>query len=83
MGMLLDLALKARIGREGQGVGPSLAEREADTELRRLVNEVADVHGFSPEDRAEAMEIALRDPDRNRALKCYRALAAECSGMMH
>jgi hypothetical protein len=34
----------------------------AEAELRRLVNLVADVNGFSPEDRA---------------LECYRALAAE------
>lgn len=46
-------------------------------ELRRLVNEVADAHGFSPQDGTEALEVALRDPDRNRALTCCRALAAD------
>lgn len=54
-----------------------------EAELWRLVNLVADAHGFSPEDRREALEVALRDPDRNRALVCFRALAAECSGTTH
>lgn len=56
---------------------------DSEAELRRLVNQIADVHGFSPEDRAEALTYAVRDPDRNRALTCFRALAAECSGTVH
>ena len=55
----------------------------AESELRRLVNLVADAYGFSPKDRAEALEVALRDHDRSRALICYRALVAECSGTVH
>jgi len=60
-----------------------LPDPRAEAELRRLVNLVADAHGFSPEDRAEALEVALRDLDRNRALMCFRALAAKCSATAH
>ncbi len=51
--------------------------RNEHAELRRLVNLVADAHGFSPEDRAQALQHALRDPNRDRALECYRDLAAK------
>jgi len=43
-------------------------------ELRHLIDQVADYNGFTPEDRAEALEIALSDPVS--ALECFRALAA-------
>ena len=47
-------------------------------ELRALVNLVADAHGFTPEDRQEALTIALSDPAS--ALICFRALAARLPG---
>jgi hypothetical protein len=43
-------------------------------ELRVLVNRVADYHGFTAEQRAEALQIALAD--QVAALECFRALAA-------
>ena len=43
-------------------------------ELRVLVNQVADYNGFTPEDRQEALEIAMADS--TSALECFRALAA-------
>ena len=82
MGMLLDLALKAGSGLERRTDEPHrLPDPAAETELRRLVNLVADANGFSPEDRREALEVALRDPER--ALQCFRLLYAECSGTVH
>ena len=44
-------------------------------ELTGLVDAVATFHAFSPQERQEALEIALADPET--ALRCFRALAAE------
>lgn len=44
-------------------------------ELTRLVRVVADAHGFTEEDHAEALEGALAD--FNRAMTCFKTLAAE------
>jgi hypothetical protein len=40
-----------------------------------LVDVVATFHAFTPEERAEAITIALSDPDT--ALRCFRALVQE------
>ena len=48
---------------------------EAQAELIKLVNRVSDFHGFTAEQRKEALEIALSDHER--ALICFRALVAE------
>jgi hypothetical protein len=61
--------------------GAALPDPAAEAELRRLVNVVADAHGFSPEDRREALEVALRD--RENALTCFRLLAKECGSPVH
>lgn len=53
--------------RLGDGVAP-------EAELIALVDAVADFHGFSPEQRAEAKQIALADLDA--ALECFAILAA-------
>ena len=50
---------------------------ECRAELVSLVNRVADHHGFTPEQRQEALEIALSDP--TAALECFRALAVSMS----
>ena len=42
-------------------------------ELRRLIDQVADYNDFTPEDRQEALEIALGDAVS--ALECFRALS--------
>ncbi len=53
----------------------SVAEsHRLQAELVRLVNRVADHHGFTAEQRQEALEIALADP--TVALECFRVLAA-------
>ena len=49
-----------------------------EAELTALVNLVADHHGFTLEDRQEALEIALADAVS--ALECFRALAARLPG---
>jgi hypothetical protein len=46
-------------------------------ELTALVNRVADHHGFTAEQRQEALEIALADSAA--ALECFRILAAGIS----
>ena len=51
---------------------------EPEAELIELVNLIADHHGFSPEDRAEALQIALADAES--ALECFRALVAQIPG---
>jgi hypothetical protein len=53
--------------RPGDAVAP-------EAELIALVDAVADFHGFNPEQRAEAKQIALADPEA--ALECFRDLAA-------
>jgi hypothetical protein len=80
MGYLVELATNARVSPDGATV--SLPDPQ-EKELRRLVNQVADAHDFSPQDRAEALDVALRDPDRIRALTCFRAMSAECSDTVH
>jgi len=61
MGMLLELALKGA-GKVEQQLS-ALSDPSSEAELRRLVNEVADADGFSPEVRAEALAAdALPDP---------------------
>ena len=44
-----------------------------------LVDAVADFHGFNPEQRAEAKQIALADPVA--ALECFRAQVAKIPGI--
>lgn len=59
---------------------PTTIDRETsgfhwqDAELRALVDAVAAFHGFTPEQTAEAQEIAHADLDA--ALECFRVLAA-------
>jgi hypothetical protein len=53
------------------------AENDDTAELRALVNRVADHHGFTTEQRREALEIALADS--TAALECFRGLAAGVS----
>ena len=46
-----------------------------ESELLRLVDRIADAHGFTPEERAEAARNALADQEA--ALECFRALVEE------
>ena len=50
-----------------------------EAELIALVDTVADFHGFNPEQRAEAKQIALADLEA--ALECYRAQVAKIPGI--
>ncbi|MFN0314050.1 MAG: hypothetical protein ACKVQA_03300 [Burkholderiales bacterium] len=50
-------------------------------ELHRLANHIADFHGFTAAQRAEALTIAFADPED--ALTCFRALACEIPGKGH
>lgn len=52
-----------------------------EAELIALVDTVADFHGFNPEQRVEARQIAVADPEA--ALECFRALAARIPGIQH
>ena len=60
--------------RNTQQPGGDLAISEKKEELTALVNRVADHNGFTPEQRREALEIALAD--HVAALGCFRLLAA-------
>src|SRR3990172_4362123 len=62
----------ANRARPGDAVAP-------EAELIALVDAVADFHGFNPEQRAEAKQIALADLDA--ALECFRDLAAKIPGI--
>ena len=68
MGILLDIA-------RGTHETPPESPLVFRSELRALVDRVADYHGFTDEQRREAFEIALSD--RVAALECFRALVAE------
>lgn len=46
----------------------------SDSELSRAVNRVADHHGFTDEQRQEALDMARADPIA--ALECFRTLVA-------
>ncbi|MBI4190753.1 MAG: hypothetical protein HY525_09470 [Betaproteobacteria bacterium] len=61
----------AERARLGDAVAP-------EAELIALVDAVADFHGFNPEQRAEAKQIALADLEA--ALECFRGLAAKQTG---
>ena len=50
-----------------------------ETELIALVDAIADFHGFNPEQRAEAKQIAVADLDA--ALECFRGLATKIPGV--
>ncbi len=58
---------------------PQLLRALEQAELARLVNQVADYHGFTEQQRQEALEIALADAVA--ALDCFRALAARIPTM--
>lgn len=58
----------AERARLGDAVAP-------EAELIALVDAVADFHGFNPEQRAEAKQIALADLEA--ALECFRAQVAK------
>jgi hypothetical protein len=93
MGMLLDIAKRAAVDSDRQqGLSipppaPTIAPVERarlggavtpEVELIALVDAVADFHGFNPEQRAEAKQIALADLEA--ALECFRSLAAKIDG---
>lgn len=61
-----------------QRAAPSL-DADAGVELLALVDAVADFHGFNPEQRVEAKQIALADLEA--ALECFRALVAKIPGI--
>ena len=81
MGALLDMALSVPVQGQDDVLCPAEPRRQRVTpeaELVALVNLVADAHGFSPEDRQEALTIALSDAAS--ALICFRALVAQIPG---
>lgn len=54
------------------------ADIDVGVELIALVDAIADFHGFNPEQRDEAKQIALADLEA--ALECFRDLAARIPG---